>query len=968
MYLHCESCNAREYLDKYNLSYLNMANGLPNNFVDDIFQDSKGFIWIATHGGGLVRYDGYTYLYLGQGNQGLQLKSNSCKNIMEDAFSRLWVSFEERTDIVDLNSMHSVIPECINDNLSEEVTRILKEQSIRSYRDSHNNMWLITMRRIYCFEFNADGKISAILSESYVSNTPDIAIEENSRGMLVCYGGTVHLLNNSKGRFIDKNLSAIYPFVRNLYITDMIHFKKHIWFATNTGLYCDTGKSYHHDKSGSTISHDFISALAVSPEGNLLIGTLNGVDCLLDNNKFVHWNTFSVRDPLCSNFVNCIFSKNGLVWVGTESGGITKLYPQQLAIQNFVHSDSEYSISPNAVNAMLIDPSGTLWIGTVEGGLNKLIPRYGFKHFTMANSGLSHNSVSALAVDSNRVLWIGTWGGGINILSASGKVSPLPVPEKYRSILSFIGSVTYDKRNNGVWIGSNEGLYFYDERTKELVEPFPECHNIRGCIGSIITRKGLLYVGCVDGMVVVDLKKRRHSGTPFQMNWKRYKLDNPQSGIIDKITCFCEDKNGTLWLGSNGYGLYRQVIDKSGNIRYQCYTQLDGLANNCVKGITQGSNGMLYITTDHGLSQFNPITTVFTNFYESDGLLSSQFYFNSAIHSPEGKLYLGCDRGLIEISGENTVPSYRGHLIFTGLQVDNQDIFADGKYLDKDISLADKINLQESDRSFTIEFSALNYGSETQGVYYYRMKGFEDNWIPLPSGQHSVRYTTLPAGSYQFQVKYTSNLMEGSDNIISIDVNVSPYFWKSWWFISIILFSLTILAGYLYKKRMQQVRNKEVEQLYRPIETALKVSENPRDLQHRIQDILHNEERYQESQTKTVEADKKEIQLHNLPFMDRVMKIMEENYDNSEFGVAELSEKIGLSRPVLSRKLSAEIGQPTTQFIRNYRLDIACKLLKENPGNRNVTEIAYHVGFNDPKYFTRCFKRRYGSSPSSIKA
>src|SRR3712207_7026191 len=45
------------------------------------------------------------------------------------------------------------------------------------------------------------------------------------------------------------------------------------------------------------------------------------------------------------------------------------------------------------------------------------------------------------------------------------------------SILSFIGSVTYDKRNNGVWIGSNEGLYFYDERTKELVEPFPECHN-----------------------------------------------------------------------------------------------------------------------------------------------------------------------------------------------------------------------------------------------------------------------------------------------------------------------------------------------------------------------------------------------------------------------------------------------------------------------------------------------------------
>ncbi|MFW9601203.1 MAG: helix-turn-helix domain-containing protein, partial [Prevotella sp.] len=67
------------------------------------------------------------------------------------------------------------------------------------------------------------------------------------------------------------------------------------------------------------------------------------------------------------------------------------------------------------------------------------------------------------------------------------------------------------------------------------------------------------------------------------------------------------------------------------------------------------------------------------------------------------------------------------------------------------------------------------------------------------------------------------------------------------------------------------------------------------------------------------------------------------------------------------RKLCANTGLPTSQFIRNYRLGIAKDILIKNPGNRNITEIAYKVGFNDPKYFTRCFTRQYGSSPTTYK-
>ena len=71
-------------LSRYNVSYLNMSAGMPNNFADDIYQDSNGFIWISTHGGGLVRYDGFTFMNFGFGSNGLRLRSNNCRNAVNN--------------------------------------------------------------------------------------------------------------------------------------------------------------------------------------------------------------------------------------------------------------------------------------------------------------------------------------------------------------------------------------------------------------------------------------------------------------------------------------------------------------------------------------------------------------------------------------------------------------------------------------------------------------------------------------------------------------------------------------------------------------------------------------------------------------------------------------------------------------------------------------------------------------------
>jgi ligand-binding sensor domain-containing protein len=176
-----------------------------------------------------------------------------------------------------------------------------------------------------------------------------------------------------------------------------------------------------------------------------------------------HWNAGSQPKPLCSDFVNCIFTIQGQVWVGTEAGGITKLVPRVLQFKNYVHTSDPTSLSPNAVNAIYAAPDGTVWVGTVEGGLNrKAKGANGFDHFTTANSGLSHNSVSTLAADGQGRLWVGTWGGGVCVMDMRNPTTlrRLTVDAAHADRLMFIGAMAYDPINKGMWIGCNEGVYF----------------------------------------------------------------------------------------------------------------------------------------------------------------------------------------------------------------------------------------------------------------------------------------------------------------------------------------------------------------------------------------------------------------------------------------------------------------------------------------------------------------------------
>lgn len=958
---------------RFNVSYLNMAAGMPNNFADDIFQDSYGFVWISTHGGGLVRYDGFNYMNFNLGSSGISLRSNSCRNVYEDHFKRLWIAFEEGPQVLDLKTMQPIIPPCENEKVEAQLNKALKNLCTRMYCDAKGNLWMVSFNLLTRISFNEKGEVNRVLSISYPYKAPDLDLCDVYRNgtVVMCNNGVVSEFSVQNNRLAAKNISSMFLPLDYRYAGAVISYHGKIWLGTNRGLYNSAKQEFHASGTVHSLQHEVVTSLAITEDDKLLVGSLCGVDIIDDKTGTIeHWNCSSVN-PLSSNFVNSLLAKDGQIWVGTETGGITKLAPRQLQLEFFKHDAANpASLSPNAVNAMYAAPDGTLWVGTVEGGLNALAPgSRNFTHYTMANSGLPHNSVSTLAADNRGNLWIGTWGTGIAVMNLQqpGRIIPLVVDAKHQPFLNFAGVLVYDPINDGMWLGTNDGLFFYDLKRQQLIEPFRGCLNVRGCIGSLITRDGKLLMGCVQGMVEINLKSRIPGKGDFAVKYHQYKLDDPKSGVIDKILSFCLAKDGKIWLGSNGYGLYCYNYNKEGKTYVKSFTTNNGLANNTVKGIVEDNQGMLWIATDNGLSIFNPKTETFSNYSRKDGLLSSQFYFNGAIRDAKGKIYLGTDEGLMAVTGVNHAVHNAARLRFTELLVDNQPVFAGSDYLDDDISIAKRLCIHESDKSFTIFFSALNYGNDSQGVYLYRMKGYENDWVQLQPGQHCVRYSTLPAGSYQFEVKYIPSFDSDKEQVISVDIKVTPYFWKSWWFVSLMVIAFIAFLLYIYTSRLEKMREREVETLYRPIEAALKDSDEPGKLQSRIQMILENQKRYQDSQKKSIEADRKQVAEKERPFMDIVMEVMEKNYDNSEFGVQELADEMRMNRSVLSKMLNAEAGQPTAQFIRNYRLDIAKKMITENVANRNITEIAYRVGFNDPKYFTRCFTKQYGESPSSYK-
>ena len=343
------------------------------------------------------------------------------------------------------------------------------------------------------------------------------------------------------------------------------------------------------------------------------------------------------------------------------------------------------------------------------------------------------------------------------------------------------------------------------------------------------------------------------------------------------ITCIIQTSDKSIWLGSNGYGICKMNKKENGYV-LRFFDKENGLIHNTVCGIQEDENGVIWISTSHGLSSYNKLTDHFANYTAGDGIISNQFYWNASYKSPTSKnLFFGGSEGLTELLGTHQSPeTTSGKIIFTKLQVLNNTIwFGGNKYLKSDISYAKKVTLHEKDKSFSIEFAAPDYENPSTILYSYRLLGFDDQWITTGAERRFITYTNLRPGKYKFQVRSMTRGNDWDEDIAQLEVVVRPYFYKTFWFITLLILLMLWGLFRFYKWRINSLK-KQQELLQQKVERRTK------ELQIQKK-ILEEQAGELKEQNKTLALQNQKIDTQRRQLIDLSAKVQEAMTDRISF-------------------------------------------------------------------------------------
>ncbi len=937
-----------DFEDKYSISVVNMEKGMPSNYVDDLFIDSAGFLWIATGGGGLCRFDGSEQLCFSYSTVP-SVKSNFVRTVAEDGFNRLWVASEGGLDVLDLKHLKTAALEVPIPELEENICC--------SYVtvDAAGGLWAKFSDKLYRLSFDADGAVEKVLSFRHPGLVPVNFVFKDVDGdgsVWLTLEGRLHKMVVSGETLAARPLETTLDLGAGTYVSDYLPDGSQVWISSENGLYVlhrvsGGWKHYAHNPADPrSLTQNFVTGLAKIPDGQLLASTLHGLN---------------IYNPLSDNFthfgedvINGMKAQpNGLL-VATENDGWRVIFPQQLSFTSLGRSEG---LPEGGVNSIWQEPGGRLWVGLVEGGLNVREP--GQRHFTRLThnqGGLSHNSVSALRPGPDNTLYVGTWGGGIDVVRADKPHTVLSHLPAHGTLTDFVGLLEYDKRNGLLWVGSNQGIFQYDACTRTYVQATKEA--VSGCIGSCIDQKGNLWVGSQQGLFVFDLNGRKADGT-FSYRHYATKLDDPELQVEDKVCCIAEAPDGTIWIGSNGGGVYRAVETGDG-WRFQGYSSAQGLSSDQVRGICADARGNVWASTVHGLNRISPQNGAVVPFFRADGLPGDVFHWNNAFQGNDGMLYFGYAGGIIVLNPDR----FHEQTAVDPLRLTRVSV-GDVEYRDPFLR---ELRLHERDRSIRFCFSILGLsGSRTH--FQYKLEGFDKTWTSLPAGQGDAKYSTLPGGRFTFKVRAVDPYGNVTGSIM-LPVLVHRYFYRTWWFYLLVI-SAALLLGWLailLRTRSLRRRQEELEQTVelrtREIFAQKRLVERKAEELRRQNEVLAHQNEELASRKMLFSPESQAAPQDN-PFREKALDVLRTMYKNPDLDVNAFCQAMGVSKTLLNNKLQDAFGQSIGHFIRTYRLAVAKEML-ESGTDATVAEVAYEVGFNDPKYFTRCFTKEFGIAPSAV--
>ncbi|MDO4461871.1 MAG: two-component regulator propeller domain-containing protein [Bacteroidia bacterium] len=784
------------FVDKNTLSNLGMHQGLHGSFVDALCKDVHGFVWVATQGGGLARYDGYSFRTLDV--QTSQIKSNFVKEVVPDLLGRVWVFTDMGVDVVDALSMQVVTSEFFGEEEREELSIPVLFAKLSS---DGSTLWYASLDTLYAVRFvdSQDSEdMQEVLSIPMERNVTALGILDNK--LCVALGAQMYQAN-IVGEDIKLDKITL-PQEVVVDITSIYQDNNELWLGTVNGLFrlSKTSTKIYVSvfDNPTTLSQNMITSIVKTASGVMVISTLRGIN-VYNPNTDTFERVFSQPDEgdderhfLSSDFINCMMVNGDEIWLGTEICGVDVISPIDLSVKNYTSKEHQGALPPYPVNVITEDNTGTLWVGVIEGGLNrKRLSSSKFETYTKSNHGLPHNAVSALAFDGSNHLWVGTWGGGVCELDINQVNAPVI---SYWGAGSYVGVLQYDPINDGVWVGTVTNIRFVkDGNTYAPFAGDATLESIDGTLGAMIDRDKKLWLGTSEGLIIADLTTLKEDKIEYQ--FIDHKLDDANSKLKPRVNYIMQATDGAIYIGTNGYGLTK-VTDKGGEYQFKAYTTADGLCNNSVRGILEDKDGRLWLSTNFGLSVFDAKSESFVNYTKEQGLLSDSYYWNAAYKSSrDGSLYFGTPIGLTQIKQAKITRTEEKRVhapIVTEVIVGGENLMA------KESSWKN-LSVHENSKSVEIFFSALQYVNTDAVRYQYKLEGFDDKWR-MPQENNSALYTNLSPGDYVLRIRCTNGKSDWSTET-RLEINVEPSFYKTWWFTIIVVLIVVFIIQLIYTIR-----------------------------------------------------------------------------------------------------------------------------------------------------------------------
>ena len=782
------------FFDNYSIK-----QGLSEQKVYKLFQDSKDYLWLGT-ANGLSRFDGRRFENFTSRNN---IAPGGVESVFEDSYGNIWFGHlgggitryrENKFEQAAFDSL----------NIIGDITSIVQTGDKLWFTSANDGAIRIDLpvrdiRHLSAKQFRGKEKLS---DQVYGS-----ALLKDGSFICVADAG-LRKFNSKEGKFENYRMPHMTTYFST---TCMLEDKTgNLWFGTyNGGIYkyiLPQSRMEVIDLPKEGIASNWVTCITEDRSGRIWVGTRGGGMVEFDGTKIKKFNT--TNGLKATNIYDIIEDKEGNILIADESNGLTIFKGEAFETIN----EKEILPDPN-VNAVYQDSAGVVWFGT-NSGLTFYSP--GTTNKTVRGTlpqGLRHNDIRFLKSDRKGNIWIGANEGGVilyNTMLSKFEEQPYINSQLYTG--GQVKALEFDRRNN-IWIGTLDGLRYGSTDGQDI----KRCTIMDSLTISTVT---VLYCDPAGNMWIGNEPKGKKTGLiRYDAEKKEFKQVKSLSGIAPRAMIM--DNNQTLWIGT-GQGLLALRNDSLKTL----ITSDDGLLSNNINLLALGDDGSIYIGTNAGLNRYLPKTKEVFSYTEKNGFTGIETKQNAVFTSSGGDLWFGTANGTVRLrpsAADTHSVEPLTHIL--AMQVN---------YSPR--PMTDGLKLKYNEKSVLFDYYSICLTNPDVVRYKVKLDGADEQWR-LVSDQTRAFYPALPPGKYTFNVIASNSQGIWNSKPASFHFIIKPPFYLTWWFMLLTVIALVLaIVAYIKVREQNLIREKILleekveERTAEVVQKSLEIEEKNRDI------------------------------------------------------------------------------------------------------------------------------------------